>query len=264
MNNTCYQFLANVLGKDGADALKKSIQAQPALTDVIVPRAILAWLGGVGNYEGSLPGYQNSYLQFKKHEKEYTGNITIGDETYVFERRDLAHLVSAVSISLGVERTPLSKSVKDTALLKIGQSIDLLAKANKVTKALPKVLPKEVKKKVVEPEEESVEKADSPAKTHVGFQPQEPDAPEPPTRVQTSVKSKSALKPLKITKAESERCCSVCDGVQFKDNRFTGCICFSDLAKGIRTSKYSDGYALDFTSSVDFETYLALYRHFRS
>jgi hypothetical protein len=64
---------------------------------------------------------------------------------------------------------------------------------------------------------------------------------------------------LKVTKAQSEVECPICGGKQFKADKFTGCICFRDLAKAVRVSVLEDGsYNLEFRSEWDQDSILTL------
>lgn len=57
-----------------------------------------------------------------------------------------------------------------------------------------------------------------------------------------TIKNKS----IKLTKNESKTVCEECGGNQFINNKFTGCMCISDLAKGVKTELNNDGYTLNF------------------
>ncbi len=43
------QFLTEVLGADGANALVKATQADPRLSNIIIPRTVMGWLSFIGD-----------------------------------------------------------------------------------------------------------------------------------------------------------------------------------------------------------------------
>jgi hypothetical protein len=71
-------------------------------------------------------------------------------------------------------------------------------------------------------------------------------------------KTSPALPGLKVTKAESGRNCSECGRAQFHDQKFTGCVCYSALAKSVKTDVRPDGYLLTFGREWDTESIHAL------
>lgn len=88
--------------------------------------------------------------------------------------------------------------------------------------------------------------------------------PRPPSLKLPKIGQKAKMPALKVGKSEATRHCETCDGQQFKDNKFVGCLCFNDLSKSIKTTAYGDGYALDFQKGFDREAYLVLSRYFRN
>lgn len=284
MNSSSFNFLAVILGSDGSNALKKAIESHPSLSEVIVPRTVLAWMRGIESFEGSIPGMSNSYLELHKSEDQYTGSVTIGEELYSFEDKDTAHVVAAISVALGMIRTPLNKTIKESHLIKIGKSIDVLANANKATKDI-----KAVAKDEDLEESNDLEKGLMPKTGGEGqgpaAAPKGPTAPVPPAAVQAvkgppgpgsagaSVpkigggikgpalpKRGASLKPLKVTKSEAEAVCDACGCKQFEKNIYVGCVCFSALAKNIKTITYSDGFVLEPNNEIGEDEYLALFR----
>jgi len=72
-------------------------------------------------------------------------------------------------------------------------------------------------------------------------------------------------KSIKITKAQSERKCSICGGHQFSRDVFTGCLCFNDLAKSVVTKRSTDDkhyVDLSFGSDWDRDSILTLIEAF--
>jgi hypothetical protein len=421
-----HKFLSGILGKDGAQALKKAVQRDSRLDSVILPRAIIGWLNFISRYEyeGELPGVENSYIEFTKNEDgSFTGSLAIGEDVHEFERADIYHMASAISVSVNDEAPEIDSDLRDLVLVRLGKSIDALAKAHEISRTLAKSLESEdltkmismipkgaagaeghdyshvlkpehqqagysmrvvnhgkaldgsdkletelhhngqqvgsleayhhPAKGVLEPEvanmvdehkgkglgqsmyeamfahgyhsgvrsiqggvhstdanrvhaklagkhglegynpkprqstkpvgqfdqrfgnynytlkqEEPMDKGiDLPGKTAAPIAQQGPQAPTPPIAKQPKLPRPSTATfkapSLKIGKTESSKQCSVCEGHQFTNNRFTGCICFRDLAKSIKTTAYSDGYALDFKTDFDKEAYLVLSKYFR-
>lgn len=131
MANLSQEFLDAALGSEGAKALKKAVEREPALGDVLVPRAIISWLSFTADheYEGQIPGIDNSYVQFQKSEGGFSGSIGLESGVYSFNNASLYHLAASVAMALGVEPQPIEADVRDTVLVKLGQSIDTLAKA---------------------------------------------------------------------------------------------------------------------------------------
>lgn len=136
--STKTQFLKAVLGDDGAHALLRATERSTALENALVPRTILAWIGLAARtqYEGSLPGIENSYVAFKKSEDGFSGQISIGDEVYDFKDKSVYHLAASVAVSMGVDHERVSDSVKSRDLKNLGKSIDLLVKARVLTEDL--------------------------------------------------------------------------------------------------------------------------------
>jgi hypothetical protein len=76
MDGRKFQFLKAVLGEDGAKALAKAAERAPELGNALLPRTIMAWLGVASrdDFEGTIPGVENTYLQFTKAEAKYSGS----------------------------------------------------------------------------------------------------------------------------------------------------------------------------------------------
>lgn len=138
MIDTKYRFLAAVLGDDGARALRKASERHDALGNAVVPRAILSWIGHAARtqYEGSVPGVDNSYISFRKTEDGFSGEIALGEVLYDFEDASLFHVAAAVGVSMGLEQERVEPSLRDLELQRLGKSIDLLVRARAVTNDL--------------------------------------------------------------------------------------------------------------------------------
>jgi predicted GNAT family acetyltransferase len=146
MNERAYSFLQGVLGRDGAEAFNKAIQKESSLSSAVVPRAILSWLNLATkyDYEGGIPGVENTYLQFTKSEGPgYSGAISIGEDVYSFNNASMYHVAASVAVSLGLDNTKLDANVRDMTVGRLGKSIDTLVKA--------RVALNELQKKILDP-----------------------------------------------------------------------------------------------------------------
>ena len=95
-------------------------------------------MGCVGSsYEGPVPGQDNSYLALEKSGTEYGGGICIGHSFYEFDHASALHVASAVAVAMGVDTSDFTP-VGDLDLVRLGKSIDLLARAHAVTERLLK------------------------------------------------------------------------------------------------------------------------------
>ena len=272
------QFLTEVLGSDGAMALKKAVELAAArgldLESALVPRAILAWLStcSASEYEGEIPGIENTYLSFQKSENSYSGSITIGEDVYNFNRAELFHLASAVAVALGADNN--TEGVRARDLEKLGKNLDLLAKAHHLTRVLakkdrcwdgyeptPGKAPyskgscRPIKSSEKEEVDEDVEKTDLPAMTARPIEPAKQLSPKQPSKQRSKAPPPPSVKNLlpkipkvgttiKISKSESERLCHVCGIPQFKNESFRGCLCFRELAKKAKVENLSANYSI--------------------
>lgn len=134
------KFLKASLGEEGAAALLKAVGREPKLASVLIPRAIVGWLQFVthNEYEGPIPGIDNSYVQFTKAQTGFTGVLGLSDGVYEFQKSSLYHLASAISLAIGHEPESIDPEVRNVVLNKLGKSIDTLAKAMVVTQLLAK------------------------------------------------------------------------------------------------------------------------------
>lgn len=134
------KFLKASLGDEGAAALLKAVGREPKLASVLIPRAIVGWLSFVtqNEYEGAIPGIDNSYVQFTKAQTGFSGVLGLSDGVYEFQKSSLYHLASAISLAIGHEPESLDPAVRDIVLNRLGKSIDTLAKAQVVTQLLAK------------------------------------------------------------------------------------------------------------------------------
>ena len=144
MSDLGHKFLAAALGQDGARALRKAVEREPALAEILIPRAIVGWLDFTTEheYEGPIPGVENSYVQFQKNEDGFAGTISLEEGVYSFEKSSVYHLAASIATALGLNPSQVDPHIRDTVLVKLGKSIDTLAKAQVLMQELrsPKAL----------------------------------------------------------------------------------------------------------------------------
>lgn len=259
MDDKALQFLTEVLGSEGASALSKTEAKEPALANILIPRAALAWLAKRETYEGTIPGVDNSYLKLNKSDSQYTGVVSLTDGVYSFESVTSEHVAAAISLSVGMQ--PSEALPSDGLLVRLGKSIDFLAQAQVLAKALPKTLAGgHVAPGAANPAMAPI-KQDAP--TPPGQQPTPktpaarsvvPKLPKKPKLPGTKSKSPDQalaspklpkMQALKVEKSELSRECDDCGRPMFKNGRFSGCMCLSDMAKSVKTVVYSDGVVLE-------------------
>lgn len=283
MTDRKLQLLVGILGQDGANALRKAVERSVQLESVLVPRAILAWLGVAGrsDYNGTVPGMADSQMQFAKSQNSFTGSVKVDGRAIGFTGADIFQLASAIAVAIGADQSPTD--VKDIELFRLGKSIDMLAKARIVAERLAKAKPAAEragpqdkgfvptpptkaaipKKQVGSPpaptksgavpfQMEQQQQEPLPEKKAVpkfanGVHPNEL-APKPPKT------AKNEKVKLKVTKSESHRPCSICGKPQFANERFVGCLCFRDLAKYTTVVKSEKDYTITFKSEWDLES----------
>lgn len=255
------QFLAAVLGDDGALALSKAVQRSGHLENALVPRTILSWiaLASRAQYRGGIPGHPNSYVEFTKSEGGYTGQIAMGDEVYSFSDKSLYHLAASVAVSMGIDGDRVPPNMKDSDISKLGKSIDLLVRARVVTAQL-------------------LAKAESPGQPAVATAAAEPLAPaqatmqpgQPPKQKQkpklprvpktkASVPTPPMLPKLKLSEAQLQKRCGECASGHMREGRFVGCVCFRDMAKSVTSVRTNDNkILLSFGSDWDTDAIHAL------
>lgn len=341
------QFLKAVLGDDGAKALARAAERAPELDHALLPRTIMAWLGVAArnDFEGTIPGVENTYLQFSKAESRYSGSVSVGDEVYSFEAATVLHLGACMAVALGSDHERMSPGLRDLDIQRLGKNIDTLVKARIAVAELRKMKPlnkafasaafkgkdgsvvhtgslhdidklpsgfeiheegyvdhdgkflnrqqaaERAKATTAKAEKSPQGGAEAPGPAHAATPPLQPLAPDAPQPTQTSKGPIVSLRPkppklptpkastdqiqtgtgsgapkapkakapsLKVTKAQAENHCPVCDGRQFKDQAFSGCICFRDLSKSVKTTVLEDGYNLEFKGDWDQESILTL------
>ena len=242
MDKSTVLFLKAVLGNDGAQAMRRAVAKDPRLEYYLIPRTLLGWAIAKNQFEGTLPGL-DVYVNFKKHEQGYSGGISHSDGSVTpFNANDEYGLVANLAASMGVEAGVFKGT--DKMLVSLGKSVDALLKARNALRAL---------------EKGAVELPGTTAK---------PLKPEGPEEAMAPIKQpKMAAKPklpklpvLKVEVKELSKACATCGGGLFKSQKFTGCLCWRDLAKHAVTTVYSDGVVVEFGSGADKATVQALYK----
>jgi hypothetical protein len=135
-------FLRSILGDIGLTALAKACQNKPEIVSTLLPRAILAFLKVTPTYTytGELPGQNNTVLQLSKNEAGFSGVLTAPNSSWAFKDSPITHVAAAISVSLGVSEIQTDPDLTDSQLLKLGKSLDLLAKAQAlITSKAPKI-----------------------------------------------------------------------------------------------------------------------------
>ncbi len=133
-------FLQATLGVDGAKALEKALKSE-SFAAAIVPRTILSWvnLAARFDYEGPVPGVENTYFTFKKSENGgFNGGITIGKEMFKYQDASIYHVAGTVAVALGLPTARIPTETGTKTLQRLGKSIDTLVKARVAVQALNK------------------------------------------------------------------------------------------------------------------------------
>lgn len=133
-----FKFLEAVLGREGAQALGKASARSEALGNVLVPRTLMSWLGIMtkNEYEGQIPGIDNTFVALKKTESGYYGQVNVGDDVHHFDAVDSYHVAAAMAVAMGLDDKGLDSGLRDLDVVRLGKSIDLLVKARIVTQEL--------------------------------------------------------------------------------------------------------------------------------
>lgn len=256
MDTRKIQFLKAVIGEDGGQALAKAAAQSADLEWAILPRVIMAWLEvvGEGQYQDHLPGVQGTNLSFKKSESGFVGSIDIGDDVYTFVDASLNHVAGSVAVALGAD--PRAPELRSPQFAKLGKAIDVLVKSRTLRKIAAKV-------------HGGAKGAATPG---AAAAPRPPMGAAPPTAVQPQNTGKNGtlgskvqlpgVKPkkqtMKVTKAEADAQCGVCRLKNFSGGKYAGCLCFTALAKSVRTVAVEGGYVLEFGSAWDADAIVTL------
>lgn len=248
------EFLKQVLGEDGQKALEKAERRVPTIGAVLVPRAIISWLTTAVrvNYEGGVPGLDNSYLALHKTSQGFSGHLAVDDSgIHAFGgATDIMTVAACIAVALGVETVRLDPGLKGTDISKLGKSIDLLVKARVLTTTIGD----DLAKSFASPVFSVLKNQELPGKAAAPKEPEEAQGPEIPMAVAPSTNSKKKLqktKELVVKKSDAERACAECGLTQFRRDRFVGCMCFRALAKSVDTKPHAEGYKLTLSWDED-------------
>ena len=246
MNKQTFSFLKSVLGQDGAQAMRRAVAKNPDLESYLVPRTLLSWAMTKKEFEGTVPGIENVYVQFRKNEGGYTGSIGKNSNPVApFSVPTEYHLVAELIQAIGYEVQSFSGT--DKSLVTLGKSVDALLRARSLTKSLEKGA------------------IDLPGTTAKPIKPEgAEEAVEPIKQPKMAMKPKLPKLPvLKVEKKDMSKSCKTCSGIMFKSQKFTGCMCWRDLAKHATTTLYSDGAVVEFSKAADKAAVLALYKELK-
>ena len=228
-------FIKDVLGDTAAQALHKATEHSQALGSVLGPRVVLGWLSFAGNYgyDGEVPGVSDSTLTFKKSEDGlFNGSLSIGSDGLDFSNASPTQLAATLTVALGGSH-PLSKGIKDSDLVGLGKSVDLL-----------------VKSRVVQLLKAAINEGAKSGTQATPRGPLEPIAPEGEKKANANQQPKlPSQTKIKLTKSQAEKKCSVCEAASFdKKGNFCACACFClrALAKSASSVATDDGFEVTF------------------
>jgi hypothetical protein len=251
-----YDFLKAVLGQDGAAALKKAADRLGGLENVILPRAIMAWLSVAArnDYEGEVPGIDDSYLDFSKnHDGSFSGSIAFGDEVLPFQNANSFQLAASVAVCLGAN--DLEGGFDGIDLVKLGKSIDIMAKAKYVSnlEELYKALPGPPQAPQVRGIPEAATPPSGPQRDKG---PKQKKAPAVATQAKVTRPKIPSLKPKapkpKIAVPEAAKHeCDECGMPLIKNDTFVGCMCFKDVARYVSLTKHQGKTYISFNDALD-------------
>lgn len=252
---TLTQMVKSILGIQGTQVMETLVKAEPVLASYISPRAIIGWLRQA-DY-GDLQLGDSCFTQLSKSGYGFSGAVTIHNIPFRFEYVSEEHIAALATIASGDSIQQIE--YKDIDLAKLAKTIDLLVKANK-----PKDRQFERMGTAQNLEHQEPTKPDT-----VQDQPGKPAKPVEAAKAKTlkipGIKTKtpsakpSIPKPIKLSRSETQRVCSICHSKMFQDDRFTGCTCFRPLSKGVTTTCIIPGQiTLSFDRTWDNEAVMAL------
>ena len=139
MSKPIDSFIEEVLGEDGAAALRKGCEQIPELSNILHPRAVMSWVSFVADYgyQGKIPG-TNNHLDIKKSEDGYMGSVMIDGQVLALSQASIAQVAAAVAVATGYPAVQVPTLLKHADIVTLGQSIDVIIKANAATAALRK------------------------------------------------------------------------------------------------------------------------------
>lgn len=261
MTTALTAFMNAVLGEDAALALMKAGERSSALASVVGPRTVVGWvnLASRWDYNGVVPGLDESFLAFTKNEDGLSGAIAIGDQQLDFENAQPENLAAMMCVGLGCA-PDLSKSedANAVALAQLGETIDLMVKT-RVVRLLKAETPQCAKCHKFYSREnasdrcphcsEPLEKAELPGRQAKPIGQDAPMGAQAPVATAPRRMASKGPAQVKMTKSMAERKCSVCEAAQFsKRGDFTGCFCLRELGRFAKAEPEGDGYLVTFGS----------------
>lgn len=265
------EFMKSVLGDDAFSILEKAGSKSEDLQNLLAPRTVWGWinLAARWDYDGGIPGSENSVLQFFKSENGYQGSVGVDDVLLDFENASSGHLAAMLCLALGVKPDfNKSDNIDHKLFSALGNSIDLMLKTH-LTNLLKSNKDKIKCKDCRESESGLCEKhklvkddmaAETPGYAHKVRQ-DAPTAPQAPADKMMGVSPKAVPNTSKGGRTQSLRRsersvllpanliskkCTVCGSPQIKKGEYVGCFCLRDLGRFTKSEKDGDGLLVKF------------------
>lgn len=216
----------SLLGDSGATVLERLLATE--LSSYITPRVIVSWLRSAPQGSVAIPtGCPLDSLN--KIDATFTGQCLVKGVNYTFEKTSDIQVAAVVITALGVETHALT--TKDINLAKLSKTIDCLVKA-KIETPLPAVPPQDAL--------------------------EESPFIEPVKHNNTVKRIPQLKKTIKISKSEALVKCRSCGERLIINNKFEGCVCYTELAKNVTTNLIGDSIILTLGSDWDRDAGIAL------
>jgi hypothetical protein len=216
----------SLLGDAGASALERLLATE--LSSYVTPRVIVSWLRNSNDGIVAIP-QGCPLVALSKSAAAFTGSCKIQNVNYDFQKASEAQVAAVVITALGVETHALD--VKGVNLAKLSKTIDSLVKA-KFEAPIAAVPPQDATEEAAFVE---------------------------PVRHNHRVKRIPQIKKtIKISKSEALVKCRSCGERLIINNKFEGCVCYTELAKNVTTNLISEGFVLTLGSEWDRDAGLAL------
>jgi hypothetical protein len=254
-------FMQAVLGEDATTALQKAGERSAPLAAIIGPRTVVGWvnLASRWDYDGVVPGHDDSLLRFAKSESGLTGVIAMGESQLDFENAQPENLAAMICVGLGCPPDLLkAETATQVALAQLGETIDLMVKA-RVVRLLKAETPqcKSCHKFYSIKHEGSccphcsteLDKAELPGRQAKPIGQDAPEGQQAPTPTAPRRMASKGPQQVSMTKSMMERKCSVCESTQFtKSGEFKGCFCLRELGTFAKSEPKDDGCLVTFGS----------------
>lgn len=232
------EFFKHILGLQGWRVLESLSKSSENIASYLTPRIVVSWLRQEDYGQLQVP--QGCPLQkLAKSGYGYSGATNIGGLDYNFENVAEEHIAAIITVASGQEIQ--QTETKDIDLAKLAKTIDLLVKAQKIQ------YERTQNAQYLEPEQPIEPEATQPKQTT------KPALPKVPQIPKITRKRK-----LTVQKSEAQKPCQLCGKKMFTNTQFTGCTCFSPLAKSVSTASSPLSYTLTFSEDIDEDALLAL------